>query len=233
MRHFLYVVCTILFAACNVPLHGQPRIMVEGGTNLDFGTINRGDVIKKKIVVRNTGTDTLILRRVVPSCGCTGAVAAGDHILPGQSGSVDITFNSQNFTGAVHKTVSIETNVPDSPQTVIAFTATIVDEITLTPANCFLKDAVVGKPAALTIVVKNSGKGEFTLTGYTTDLAGFKLKLPGAPIKTGQSAEIKVTFTPTKAVPVLYESALVKTSNPRRPELYLPIYGNVREAKPE
>lgn len=233
MKHVLGIVFALLFAACHFPLHGQPRVTVEGGNTFDFGTINRGEIVKKKVFLKNTGTDTLVLRRVVPSCGCTGAVTSSDHIAPGATGSVEITFNSQNASGTMHKTVSIETNVPDSPQTVISFAANVIEEITMTPSQCLIKDAEVGKPVALTIVIQNTGKEGLRLLSYTTELAGFALKLPAAMIKPGQSAEVRVTFTPTRAVPILYESARIKTSNPRMAELYLPIYGNVKESKPE
>ena len=231
MKRFLFVLCSFLFAATALPLHAQPKLHVEGGTKLDFGTILRGDVVDRKVRVKNNGTDTLVLNRVVPSCGCTGAVASGDHIPPGKSGMVEITFNSANFTGQVHKTVTIETNVPDSPRTVVEFTANIIDEITLTPAQCFFKDAQVGKTVSLTIEIKNMGKESFRLTEYRTKLEGFNVELPTGEIKPGETTHVVTNFTPSKVVPVIYDALFINTSNPHRSELYIPIYGNVTKGE--
>ncbi len=233
MKQARFLFSVMMLAACSIPLYGQPRIVVEGGTSFDFGVLMRGAVVKRIIAVKNAGTDTLILKRVMTSCGCTGAVASGDHLPPGGTGSVEITFNSQNFTGSVHKVVTIETNVPDSPRTEISFTANIQDEISVVPDRCFFKDAEVGKPSALTLTVKNAGKEKFTLTGSRCALAGIKVKLPAKPLAPGDSIAIPVVFTPAKAIPVLYEALFITTSDPRRPELYFPIYGNVKEASKE
>lgn len=231
MKSFHCALVTVLLALHPLSLSAQPKLLVEGGTKRDFGTIFRGDIIKKEIRVRNAGSDTLILYRVIPSCGCTGAVASGDRIPAGKSGTVDITFNSQNFTGTVHKSITIETNAPDSPRTVVEFTAEILDEVSVTPSQCFFKDAEVGKTATAEISVKNAGSADLRLTGYRTELKGFTLAIPDSLLKPGATVRLTASFTPSKPQPVLYDALFITTTNPRRAELYVPIYGNVGAAK--
>ena len=83
----------------------------------------------------------------------------------------------------------------------------------------------------MVVTVKNNGKEPLRLTGWRSQLAGFTMVLPSAPIDTGKSAEVVAELTPEKAAPIISDAVFVTTSNPRRSELYLAIYGNAREFK--
>jgi hypothetical protein len=188
-------------------------------------------VVDHHLTLKNTGTEALHLGPIEASCGCTGAIASSENLLPGDTGSLAITFNSKNFTGQVRKTVTVRTNPATTPPLLIEFTATIIDEITCTPQQFWFKDAEVGKKSRLVITVTNNGKEPLRLTGWRSQLAGFTIILPSAPIDTGKSAEVVAELTPEKAAPMISEAVFLTTSNPRRPELYLAVYGNAREFK--
>ena len=72
----------------------------------DLGKIDRGVVAKKELTIKNAGTEKLVLGNVEVSCGCTGTVVSNKELLPGDTTSLLITFNSKNFNGPVHKTVT-------------------------------------------------------------------------------------------------------------------------------
>jgi len=211
----------------------QPKLVVPGGTDLNFGRIYRGETIERTIALRNEGKDTLIMGTIGVSCGCTGAMASADRIPPGGDGSLKITFNSKNFTGRVHKTVTLHSNGDTSGGTVIEFTAVVIDEVALNPQSIILPDAEVGKLSTVTLGVTNNGMTPLSLTGYRTELKGLVLKLPAAPIPPEGSAEIRVEFTPLETSPLLTEGVFVATNNMHQPEVYIQVYGGVRRAKTE
>ena len=209
----------------------QPRLLVVEGQKFDLGAVFRGTVVDHHLTLKNAGTEALHLGPIEASCGCTGAIASNEDLRPGETGSLAITFNSKNFTGQVHKTVVVKTTPATDPPLLIEFTATIIDEITCTPQQFWFKDAEVGKKSRLVITVKNNGKEPLRLTGWRSQLAGFTLTLPSTPIDTGKSAEVVAELTPEKAAPIISDAVFLTTSNPRRPELYLAVYGNAREFK--
>src|SRR5512135_672795 len=90
----VFIVCL-----CTSMLHAQPVLKVGEGTSLDFGTIYRGEQFERKLTLKNTGTDTLLLGNVEASCGCTGTMLSSNRLAPGESGSLLIKFNSKNFSG--------------------------------------------------------------------------------------------------------------------------------------
>jgi hypothetical protein len=225
---------TIVFFVLLCSLHradGQARLEIAEGNKFSLGKIYRGEVVERTLTLKNTGTDTLRVEHVDASCGCTGTVVSAHEIPAGGTGKLQISFNSKNFSGPVHKTVSIKSNSSKDPELVVEFTAEVVNEILFTPQQFWIKDGVVGQTLRLTVKVKNNGTSALRLRSFRTTLEGFVLKLPDSAVAPGDEKEIAAEFTPRKAVPFLSEGVFVTTSNSHQPEIYLPIYGNTKEFK--
>jgi hypothetical protein len=210
---------------------GQARLEIAEGVKFSLGKIYRGEVAERSLTLKNTGTDTLRVERVDASCGCTGTVVSAHEIPAGGTGKLQISFNSKNFSGPVHKTISIKSNSSTNPELVVEFTAEVINEVLFTPQQFWIKDGVVGQTRRLTIKVKNNGASPLRFRSFRTSLEGFVLKLPDSAVAPGEEKEITAEFTPQKAVPFLSEGVFVTTSNPHQPEIYLPIYGNTKEFK--
>ncbi|HUI08674.1 MAG TPA: DUF1573 domain-containing protein [Bacteroidota bacterium] len=211
----------------------QAKLVVVEGTHLDFGRIYRGEVIERTLTLRNDGTDTLVMGAIGVSCGCTGAMATAEKVPPGGKGAVKITFNSKNFAGPIHKTVTLHSNGDTSGATTVEFTAVVIDEIGLNPQSIILPDAEVGKLSTVTLGVTNNGMTSLSLTGFRTQLKGLVLKLPSGEIPPGGTGEIRVEFTPEAPSPLLTDGVFVTTNNARQPEVYIQVYGGVHRAKTE
>ncbi len=212
-------------------LHAQPKIQVVEGANIDLGKIYRGTTAERKVTIKNVGTKTLELGKVEASCGCTGTLLSSDHLQPGETGTLLIKFNSKNFTGPVRKTVTVNSNAADSPRTRITFTASVIEEITLSEPRFMFRNAEVGLRNTASITVTNNAKEKLELTGYKTDLPGFSLKLPVGPIEPGQSVDLVAEYKPEKAIRSLSKALSIETSSKRQPELSVYIFGNVKEWK--
>ena len=226
-RQTVFLIATLLVAATSFVI-AQPMLQVVGGTSLDFGKIYRGDQIERNVTLKNTGSDTLMLGSVEVSCGCTGTALSEQRIAPGGSGSLLIKFNSKNFSGSIHKTVTINSNSAQAARTVIEFVGNIVDEIILTPNQFWFKEAQVGKESSLSLTIQNAGTDTLRLTGYRSTLKDFSLTLPKAPIPPGGSAEVVATFKPKQASAILADRVFLETSNARQPDVTLPVYGTIK-----
>jgi hypothetical protein len=207
----------------------QPEIEVVGGTSLQLDTLYRGEIAERTVTLKNTGDRPLLIRSVKASCGCTGTVVSRDSIPPAGSGTILITFNSKNFVGHVQKKITVLSNAENNGAIVIEFTATIVQEIVLQPVQFWFKDADIGNINTATITLRNEGTGDLTLSGYTTRLEGFTLQFPSRPVAPGEEVQLIAEYTPKESASVIAESMFLQTSNPRQPELYIPIFGNAKE----
>jgi hypothetical protein len=87
-------------------------------TVFDFGTIKQGEKIKHDFVLKNNGKSDLIIRRVRTSCGCT-AVKHSDVIKPGESTKLSVEFNSRGKRSRQNQAVTVITNDPKTPSTVL------------------------------------------------------------------------------------------------------------------
>jgi len=232
MRNSAFIpILTALATLLPAALAAQPKLQVVGDATFSLGTVYRGDIVQRNVQLKNSGSDTLVIGNVEVSCGCTGTAVARDHIPPGGTGNLLIKFNSSNFTGEIHKSVTINSNAAGTPRTLIQFTGTVVDEILIDPAQFWFRDAEVGRVDTMGITIKNNGRDTLRLKGFHTRLDSVMVRLPGTPLKPGESVRIIASFIPKKETPVLVEQVYVETSNPRRPDLAIPVYGNVKVFK--
>lgn len=102
----------------------------------------------------NKGDTPVHIKAVRPSCGCTTAALAKNDVAPGEKGEITATFNIGERTGVQVKTVTVETDDPKMPQTVLTFKATIAQLLELQPAFVFWQTNEPAKPK--TIIAKGA-----------------------------------------------------------------------------
>jgi hypothetical protein len=220
----------VLLPIAAMMLYAQPKMEIVGGNKFDFGDIYRGKKVDHKVVVKNTGNQTLELGRIDVSCGCTGTVASSNSIAPGKTGEVLITFNSTNFSGKITKSVTINSNAANSPL-VVEFQGNVIQQITVNPQQFWFKDAEVGRPSFAKVTLTNNSKEPLTISGYECHLMGFSLTVPKDPIKPGQSVELTAELKAGKVISVLNDGVSIKTSNQNEPDIFVRIFGSVKEFK--
>jgi hypothetical protein len=83
----------------------------------DFGVVPQGPQLEYAFKFTNKGKTPLIIEKVQPSCGCTGATTGGQNeYAKGESGEIKVTFNTQGRTGRQEKHIIVFTNDPEMPQ---------------------------------------------------------------------------------------------------------------------
>lgn len=76
----------------------------------DFGDIKAGEKVTHKFKFTNTGKSDLIIGSARGSCGCTVPMFPTDPISPGNTGEIEVAFNSNGKNGFQNKTISVITN---------------------------------------------------------------------------------------------------------------------------
>jgi len=82
----------------------------------DFGEIDQGDVVEYAFKFTNSGSDPLIITNAKGSCGCTVPEWPRAPVAPGETGVIDVKFNSKGKKGKQNKRVTLTTNMVPSQQ---------------------------------------------------------------------------------------------------------------------
>ncbi|MFW5757514.1 MAG: DUF1573 domain-containing protein [Bacteroidota bacterium] len=91
-----------------------PEISFEKNVH-DFGKIISGERVAYGFKFSNTGNAPLLITGVRSGCGCTVGDYPEEPLLPGESGRIDVIFNSSGRTGAQSENVRVLTNATDRP----------------------------------------------------------------------------------------------------------------------
>ena len=90
----------------------------------DFGVMDEGDVVTYNFEFTNTGAEPLILDKCKGSCGCTVPQCPKNPIAPGETGSIEVKFNSKGKKNKQTKKVTVTANT-DPVQTILTIKANV------------------------------------------------------------------------------------------------------------
>ncbi|MGC6470150.1 MAG: DUF1573 domain-containing protein [Flavobacteriales bacterium] len=93
----------------------------------DFGQLIDGEKVAYSFKFTNSGDAPLIISSAKGSCGCTVPNWPKDPIAPGESGTIDVSFNSSGRTGKQNKAVTLTANTNPSRK-VINITSEVITE---------------------------------------------------------------------------------------------------------
>jgi hypothetical protein len=92
----------------------------------DYGTIYKGGDGTTKFVYSNKGKEPLILSRVKSSCGCTIPKWSRQPLLPGQSDTINVKYDTKRL-GSFNKSITITSNASE-PTVVLRIKGKVVAE---------------------------------------------------------------------------------------------------------
>ncbi|WP_321342820.1 DUF1573 domain-containing protein [uncultured Draconibacterium sp.] len=116
MKRILQVLAIFsLVVAFNTAMaQGQSKIVFEEQAH-DFGSFKESDGVQKTTFkFTNKGDAPLVLSNVRASCGCTTPKWTREPVAPGESGSIDVSYNPKNRPGSFNKSVTVSSNAENS-----------------------------------------------------------------------------------------------------------------------
>ncbi len=90
----------------------KPHIQFDN-TKHDFGTIVQNGNGSWEFKFKNTGKEPLIIQNVRSSCGCTIAQRPSKPILPGETASIKVRYDTRRL-GVFHKTITVSSNADNA-----------------------------------------------------------------------------------------------------------------------
>jgi len=121
----------VYFASGCALLAGEPSPTIAGPAVRfetfvhDFGTIDATAKQSFSWPYRNGGSAVLEITATIPSCGCTAGVAEPKSVPPGGSGWLSVMFDPAGQSGDVRKTLTVVTNDPAHPRTILTLLAKV------------------------------------------------------------------------------------------------------------
>lgn len=118
-------------AAPGVENQAEPRPKIEiSPPSFDFGEVEYGKVVDYAFTLKNTGSETLEIKRVSTSCGCTKAKVEKESLEPGEATKLLVTYNTGAMTGSHAKgkqerIIYVKSNDLVKPQAEVMITAKV------------------------------------------------------------------------------------------------------------
>lgn len=94
----------------------------------DFGEIVEGEIVSYTFQYRNTGKGGLVITSASASCGCTVPKYSKQPLVPGETGKLEVVFDSQGKLGAQRKTIAIRTNAKKG-RNILIISAEVTKEV--------------------------------------------------------------------------------------------------------
>ena len=210
-------------------LLGQAKMNIVGGEKITFGDVYSGVVAKKVVTIRNDGTDTLIISNVSASCGCTGTLMANDHVLPGDSTALEITFNTKKFTGWVDKSISLNSNDPKQQSQHIWFNVHVIKTVEADPEYLYYHTGL-DSSATQSITVRNPSSETVRILSVTSTSDVVSAKAMKDVLKPGEETTVDCVLTP-KTSGTFKGNITIKTDHPKVPVLDVRFFGLVSNKK--
>lgn len=90
---------------------------------VDYGEIERGSDGVRVFEFTNTGNAPLVISKVSSSCGCTIPKKPEEPIMPGESGEIQVKYDT-NRVGPIRKAVTVISNA-DTPTKILKIKGTV------------------------------------------------------------------------------------------------------------
>ncbi len=211
--------------------HG-PKIDVPTKVK-DFGIVPQGKTIDATFQIVNDGDQTLEIRAVRPTCGCT--VASYDKkIAPGRAGLVKAKVDTTDFRGPITKSLLVLTNDAQTPTTTLVVKAVVQPYLEVLPRPLVRFNVIQGETASQDLTVVTDQKRDFKITKVEASVPFIKASVrplgPNELVAGKYKKQYRVTLTVGKDAPVgpVNATVLIHTTHPKAKQLKVRVYGVVR-----
>jgi hypothetical protein len=160
----------------------QPRIEFDEEAH-DWGRLLEGEKTTHSFHFRNAGTKPLRIFDVTTTCGCTAALASDSLVMPGEEGSVKVTFDSRGRMGHQSKHVNVRTNDPEHTTVRLGIKGDVRVVLRVDPKNINFGEVPAGEKRRMTITLAPGTSSRFDI---------LDMELPGEYFEVRQAKAIDI-----------------------------------------
>ena len=112
MKKFIAIAIFVVAGIGTAVAQETAKIEFKSET-IDYGEIKKGSDGVRVFEFTNTGNVPLVIANVTSSCGCTIPKKPEDPIQPGETGEIQVKYNTK-LVGPIRKTVTVYSNADES-----------------------------------------------------------------------------------------------------------------------
>ena len=204
----------------------------------DYGIVPKGDKLEWAFLVKNTGDADLQIIAAKPGCGCT--VADFDKVIkPGSTGKVTAHVDTTAFAGPIAKTVTLETNDPNTPTAQLTLHAIVKPYVEAYPAGFVRFNLLQGDADTQTVTLYSEEEEPFEIKDVEVPADYIKATVTKVEKKEDLAPNVgrpgqnqyRINITvggPDAKVGPLADKVRVVTTSKHQPEYLISVAGVVR-----
>jgi Protein of unknown function (DUF1573) len=204
----------------------------------DYGTVPKGDKLDWAFVVKNTGDADLQIISAKPGCGCT--VADFDKVIkPGETGKVTAHVDTTNFAGPIAKTVTVESNDPNTPTAQLTIHAVVKPYVEAYPAGFVRFNQLQGDVDAQSVTLYSEEDEPFQIVKVESPVDWIKVNYNKIDDTTqlapnvGKQGQAQYKFNisvggPEAKIGPIAEKIHIVTNSKHQPDYFVSVSGVIR-----
>jgi hypothetical protein len=110
------------------------RISIEP-QSFDFGKALPNKTLTKEFVIKNFGTEDLVIEKVTTTCGCTVASGYDKRVKPGGTTNLRVSLETRSSSGKVERKIAVKSNDPEKGTAELTVIATVGPEENAAPKD--------------------------------------------------------------------------------------------------
>jgi hypothetical protein len=173
---------------------GKPKIKFDQ-TVYDFGKTSQVERVSGTFTFQNVGDGVLKMGKPTTSCGCTVAGVKPDVLQPGEKGELGFTLNLGRSRATLQKQITVESNDPDNPKTLLTVKADYTPLYDVMPISFFF-NLRKGESTNVTAKVTRTDGKPFNVVKIKPTQTWIEAKAEPDPSSTNQSVRITATLKP-------------------------------------
>jgi hypothetical protein len=228
----LFVAALVCFVAVAQDT-GSPKLVAEQ-REFTAGVVKSGEEVTHSFVIKNEGNSELIIRSVVPACGCTASDFTRS-IPPGQMGKVTLLVRTSGYNGPISKDATVTTNDPQTPKFVLSMNMVVDSAEKLAgrrqgpfivgPSDEISKRIPHGTTATAAISITSDGPRPFRIKRVETNGKFFTVDLQ--PLQSDKGYVLKVVSDAALSVGVHSQTVELETDDPQYPKIHVKLNAEI------
>lgn len=238
MKKIILKICYLILLICLANILTFAQKHTTSGAKIsfsetmwDFGYVPKTGTVLHTYMIKNVGSDTLIIVKVRPDCGCTTTPLTQKRLSPNESAEMKIFFDPRKVvTNEVVKKLQIISNDPDNPISEAQFTAKIGITSTLvklSPTEFNFDTLTLGTESSRTITVENISKERLSVSAIEGPGEYVDYSLGNKVIKPGENIQLVVKLKKGVASGNFHTSLTLEFEGSKVARISIPIFGEI------
>jgi len=214
------MVATVFVASPRAQQASQAPQAILPNLSHDFGSVDQGRKVVHQFTIRNAGTASLTLTRVLLSeSGMTAKMKPA--ILPGEEATFTVEWDTAGVKGAVEGKAVLELNDPAKPQITFVLTGVVKQPIEFLPYQAIFASVYRGESGHKSVRIVNNRERPLDISRLEQQGEHFHAAI--TPVESGKLYELEVTVPATVPTGRYTEAVFLYTDDPKMPRLMVPV----------